>query len=94
MLGQNVSKSGLEVYKSKVEVIKKFPPPIYVKRVHSFLGHAGFYRQFIKAFSKISRPICCILEKEVKFKFDEMFLKAFEILKRNLIEAPILISPD
>ncbi|XP_049391401.1 uncharacterized protein LOC125855708 [Solanum stenotomum] len=78
VLGQNVSKSGLEVDKAKAEVIEKLPPPIYIKVMHSFLGHAGFYRRFIKDFSKISRPMCSLLEKE----------------KRNLIEAPILIAPD
>ncbi|XP_049399731.1 uncharacterized protein LOC125863765 [Solanum stenotomum] len=53
-----------------------------------------FYRRFIKDFSKIARTMCSLLEKEVKFDFDEMCLKAFEMLKRNLIEAPILIAPD
>ncbi|XP_015167843.1 uncharacterized protein [Solanum tuberosum] len=53
-----------------------------------------FYRRFIMDFTKIARPLCSFLEKEVKFDFDEMFLKAFQMLKRNLIEAPILIAPD
>ncbi|XP_015163009.1 RNA-directed DNA polymerase homolog [Solanum tuberosum] len=75
-------------FEAKVEVIEKLPPPISVKDVRSFLGHAGFYRRFIKDFSKIDRPMCSLLEKEVKFDFDEMCLKAFEMLKRNLIEAP------
>ncbi|XP_049344024.1 uncharacterized protein LOC125808353 [Solanum verrucosum] len=51
-----------------------------------------FYRRFIKDFSKIARPMCSLLEKAVKFDFNEMCLKAFEMLKRNLIEAPILIA--
>ncbi len=83
MLGHKVSKSGLEVDKAKVEVIEKLPPPISVKCVHSFLGHAGFYRRFIKDFSKIARPMCSLLEKEVKFDFDELCFIAFEMLKRN-----------
>jgi len=94
VLGHKVSKSGLEADKAKVEVIEKLPPSISVKGVRSFLGHAGFYRRFIKDFYKIARPMCSLLEKEVKFDFDERCLKAFEMLKRNLIEAPILIAPD
>ncbi|KAH0669895.1 hypothetical protein KY285_024033 [Solanum tuberosum] len=94
VLGHKVSKTGLEVDKAKVEVIETLPPPIFVKGVRSYLGHAGFYRRFIKDFSKIARPMCSLLEKEVKFDFDEMCLKAFEMLKRNLIEAPILIAHD
>ncbi|XP_015170112.1 uncharacterized protein [Solanum tuberosum] len=89
-----VSKSGLEFDKAKVEVIEKLSPLISVKGVRSFLGHACFYRRFIKHFSKIARPMCSLLEMEVKFDFDEMCLKAFEMLKRNLIAAPILIARD
>ena len=89
-----ISRNGLEVDKATVEVIEKLPPPITIKGVRSFLGHVGFYRRFIKDFSKITRPMCSLLEKEVKFYFDEMCFKDFEMLKRNLIEAPILIAPN
>ncbi|XP_055824400.1 uncharacterized protein LOC129892907 [Solanum dulcamara] len=92
VLGHEVSKGGLKVDKAKIEVIKKLPPPISVKGVRSFLGHAGFYRRFIKDFSKIARPMCSLLEKKVKFIFDDNCLQAFEILKKKLIEAPILIA--
>ena len=74
VLGHKVSKSGLEVDKSMVEAIEKFPPPISVKGVCSFLGHTGFYRRFIKDFFKIARPICGLLEKEVKFDSNRLCL--------------------
>ncbi|XP_049342914.1 uncharacterized protein LOC125807238 [Solanum verrucosum] len=74
VLGHKISKSGLEVDKSKVEVIEKFPPRITVKGVRSFLGHVGFYRRFIKDFSKTARPMCSLLEKEMKFVFNEKSL--------------------
>ncbi|XP_049344141.1 uncharacterized protein LOC125808482 [Solanum verrucosum] len=66
----------------------------WVSPVQCVPKKVGFYRRFIKDFSKIARLMCSLLEKEVKFDFDEMCLKAFEMLKRNLIEAPILIAPD
>jgi len=94
VLGHKVSKDGLEVDKAKVEAIEKFPPPISVKGVRSFLGHAGFYRRFIKDFSKISSPLCRLLEKDVSFKFDDACLKAFEELKKKLVSAPIIVAPD
>jgi hypothetical protein len=50
-LGHKISEKGTEVDKAKIEVIKQLPPPTNVKGIHSFLGHAGFYRSFIQNFS-------------------------------------------
>ncbi|GJY26809.1 DNA-directed DNA polymerase [Tanacetum coccineum] len=75
-------------------MISKLPPPTNVKAVRSFLGHAGFYRRFIKGFSKISRPMTKLLEKDAVFDFNEECFKAFETLKEKLTNAPIMVSPD
>ena len=75
-----------------MEVIEKISSPIFVKRVRSLLGHAEFYRIFIKDFSKIFWPMCILMEKEMKFEFDEKCVKAFVVLKNKLIEALILTS--
>ncbi|GJU73929.1 reverse transcriptase domain-containing protein [Tanacetum coccineum] len=95
VLGHNkVSHKGLEVDKAKIDVIAKLPPPTNVKAVRSFLGHAGFYRRFIKDFSKISKPMTKLLEKDSVFNFDEECNKAFETLKEKLTNAPIMASPN
>ncbi|GJV92639.1 reverse transcriptase domain-containing protein, partial [Tanacetum coccineum] len=76
------------------DVIAKLPHPTTVKGVWSFLGHAGFYRRFIKDFSKISRPMTHLLEKNTSFIFSDECIQAFETLKKKLTETSILIAPD
>ncbi|GJR32003.1 reverse transcriptase domain-containing protein, partial [Tanacetum coccineum] len=94
VLGHKISKKGIEVDKAKIDVIAKLPHPTTVKGVRSFLGHAGFYRRFIKDFSKISRPMTHLLEKNTPFIFSDDCIQAFQTLKKKLTEAPILIAPD
>nr|GEW21891.1 reverse transcriptase domain-containing protein [Tanacetum cinerariifolium] len=94
VLGHKISKKWIEVDRAKVNVIAKLPHPTTVKGVRNFLGHAGFYRRFIKDFSKISRPMTHLLEKNIPFIFSEDCIKAFQTLKKKLTEAPILIAPN
>nr|GEW11021.1 reverse transcriptase domain-containing protein [Tanacetum cinerariifolium] len=94
VLGHKISKNGLEIDRSKVNVIAKPPYPTTVKGVRSFLGHAGFYRRFIQYFSKIARPMTHLLEKETPFVFSKDCIDAFETLKKKLTEALILVVPD
>nr|GEU77261.1 reverse transcriptase domain-containing protein [Tanacetum cinerariifolium] len=92
VLGNKISKNSIEVDKAKVDVIAKFPHPTTVKGIRSFLGHSGFYRRFIKDFSKIARPMTCLPEKDNPFSKE--CVEAFKTLQRKLNEAPILIAPD
>nr|GFA58946.1 hypothetical protein [Tanacetum cinerariifolium] len=92
--GHKISKSGIEVDRAKVDVIAKLHHLTTVKGVRSFLGHAGFYRRFIKDFSKIARPMTHLLEKETPFVFSKECIEAFNTLKKKLTEAPILVVPD
>ncbi|KAI5312735.1 hypothetical protein L3X38_041909 [Prunus dulcis] len=85
---------GIQVDKAKINIITNLPPPSSVKGVRSFLGHAGFYRRFIKKFSSISRPLCNLLAKDAVFEFDEICMEAFTTLKKELTSAPIIIAPD
>nr|CAN61848.1 hypothetical protein VITISV_016506 [Vitis vinifera] len=94
VLGHIISKNGIEVDKAKVELIVKLPPPTNVKGIRQFLGHAGFYRRFIKDFSKISKPLCELLVKDAKFVWDEKCQKSFEELKKFLTTAPIVRAPN
>ncbi|GJZ72054.1 reverse transcriptase domain-containing protein [Tanacetum coccineum] len=94
VLGHKVSSAGLEVNKAKIDVISKLLPPTNIKGIRSFLGHADFYRCFIKDFSKITRPLTKLLEKDTLFEFDDECQKAFELLKEKLTCAPVIVSPN
>ncbi|WJZ99811.1 hypothetical protein VitviT2T_018226 [Vitis vinifera] len=94
VLGHIISEKGIEVDKAKVELIVKLPSPKTVKGVRQFLGHAGFYRRFIKDFSKLSKPLCELLAKDAKFIWDERCQKSFDQLKQFLTTAPIVRAPN
>ena len=94
VLGHVVSSRGIEVDKAKVDLINSLPCPANVKEIHSFLGHAGFYRRFIKDFSRIAQPLSQLLQKEVTFDFGEACKLSFDTLKNMLTTAPIIQPPD
>ncbi|XP_015583460.2 uncharacterized protein LOC107262404 [Ricinus communis] len=94
ILGHIVAHRGIEVDRAKIEVIERLPPPNFVKGVRSFLSHAGFYRRFIKNFSKIARPLTKLLGKDVLFVFTDICIEAFDRLKQALIYALVMQSPN
>ena len=94
MLGHVISSRGIEVNKAKIELISKLPSPTNVKTVRQFLGHAIFYRRFIKDFSKIAKPLYKMLEKDAKFAWDKDCQKSFEELRSHLTTAPIVRAPN
>jgi hypothetical protein len=94
VLGHIISEKGIEVDKAKIDVMKSLQPPRTVREIRSFLGHAGFYRRFIKDFSRISRPLCRLLQKDIDFDFDDKCLEAFDKLKELLTSAPVMRPPD
>ena len=71
VLGHRISEKGIEVDKAKIETTKRLPLPSSVKGIRSFLGHVGFYRRFIKDFSKIAKPFSNLLVQEAPFEFDD-----------------------
>ena len=94
VLGLLVSSKGLEVDKAKVEVIQDLALPKSIRELRTFLGHVIFYRLFIQDFAKVSKPLTSLLCKEKYFIIEEEGKHAFMQLKRSLVEAPILQSPN
>ncbi|XP_042472453.1 uncharacterized protein LOC122055135 [Zingiber officinale] len=92
--GHIVSRRGIEVDPAKISAISSLSYPACVRDVRAFLGHAGFYRRFIRDFSKIALPLSQLLQKDVEFQFDQRCKEAFKRLKEALISAPIIRPPD
>lgn len=84
-----MSERGIEVDRAKIKIIEKQTPSPYththahtiIREVRSSLGHARFYRRFIKDLSKITNPLTRLLMKYVKFNFDNECIEAFSALK-------------
>jgi hypothetical protein len=82
VLGYKISKRGIEIDRAKVKAIKKMPCPRDVKGIRSILGHAGFYRRFIKDLSKISKRLTNLLQKDVPFDLMMIVRKLSKLLRR------------
>jgi hypothetical protein len=68
-LGHVISAEGIAVDPSKVQEVLDWKSPKSVTQIRSFLGLAGYYRQFIPNFSKIAKSMTQLLEKEAEFKW-------------------------
>jgi hypothetical protein len=93
-LGHVISAGGISVDPSKVKDMLNWMPPMNASEIQSFLGLAGYYRQFIKDFSKIAKPMTRLLEKNKDFDWTAECQVSFEELKKRLTSAPVLILPD
>ncbi|WVZ63853.1 LOW QUALITY PROTEIN: hypothetical protein U9M48_013451 [Paspalum notatum var. saurae] len=93
-LGHILSAKGVAVDPSKVEDVLNWKQPQTVTEIRSFLGLAGYYRRFIKDFSKIAKPMTALTQKNAKFAWSPKCKEAFGTLKELLTSAPVLAQPD
>ena len=93
-LGHVVSSHGVSTDPEKVEAVRSWKPPTSVKDLQSFLGLAGYYRQYISDFSTVAKPLSRLTSKETEWEWTPECEEAFEMLKRRLMEAPVLGYPD
>jgi len=94
MLGHSISQQGLQVDPNKRAIIQGVPPPQKPRDVKSFLGLVGYYRRFIKAFSKLASPLFGLLDKDSEFVWSKIYQEALDTLKDKLTIAPILQGPN
>ncbi|WVZ84512.1 hypothetical protein U9M48_031541 [Paspalum notatum var. saurae] len=93
-LGHILSKKGVAVDPSKVESVLNWKQTETVTKIRSFLGLAGYYRRFIKDFSKTAKPMTSLTKKNAKYSWSPNCEEAFQSLKRSLTTAPVLAQPD
>jgi hypothetical protein len=93
-LGHIVSKGGIFVDPSMVQDVLSWNTPTSVGDIRSFLGLAGYYLRFIEGFSKVSKPMTELLEKDKKFKWMPACEGSFQEMKKRLTTASILVMPD
>jgi hypothetical protein len=93
-LGHTISSEGISVDPTKVQEVVDWKPPTSVHQIRSFLGLAGYYRRFIPDFSKMAKPMTELLNKEIKFRWDDKCEDAFHTLRKLLTTAPVLAQPN
>jgi hypothetical protein len=89
-----VSPEGIVVNPSKVKEVLDWKPLTSVSEVRSFLGLAGYYRRFIRIFSKIAKSITELLNKGNKYVWSDACDEVFKNLKKLLTTSPVLAQPD
>lgn len=93
-LGHVINEHGVHMETSKVAAVTDWPTPVDASQVRAFLGLAGYYRKFVKNFSRISSPLSELLKKDVKFEWSLEADTAFKALKTAVSTSPVLILPD
>ena len=93
-LGHVVSNDGIAVDTSKVKDVLNWKPPTDVGEIRSFLGLAGYYRRFIEGFSKLTKPMTALLEKNANFVWSDQCQASIEEFKKRLTTASMLVLLD
>ncbi|KAK2918385.1 hypothetical protein Q8A73_002756 [Channa argus] len=93
-LGHVVNEHGVTTDRAKVAAIKEWPQPTTTSELRSFLGLASYYRRFVKDFATIASTLHRVTEKGRRFEWSEACSRAFQRLKVDLSEAPVLAYPD
>ena len=93
-LGHVVSKDDIQVDLKKIKAAIDWPRPTTITEVRSFLGLVGYYRRFVKDFSKIAAPLTRLTQKNVRFNWTDRCEEHFLFLKDLLTSAPVLTLPS
>ncbi|MBW0467645.1 hypothetical protein O181_007360 [Austropuccinia psidii MF-1] len=93
-LGNKVSGLSLEIDQNKLAEVLQNPVPRNIKEMQSFLGFASYYRNHIKYFSRITSSLYKLCSKDVVFEVTKEGRDAYERIKYEITNAPVIILPD
>ncbi|GJS69966.1 putative reverse transcriptase domain-containing protein [Tanacetum coccineum] len=93
-LGHVINSQDIHVDPAKIEFVKDWASPKNATDIRQFLGLAGYYRRFIKGFSKIVKPMTKLTQKKIKFDWSDKVETSFQLIKHKLCSAPILALPE
>ncbi len=93
-LGYVVNKEGTKLDPKKIDEVLRFPEPTTVTSVRSFLGLIGYYRKYVRGYSRLAGSLFDLMKKDVAFVWNQDCQQAFDSLKRALVDAPILVRPN
>lgn len=94
LLGHRVGNGVVRPSLDKTIAVRNYPRPNNKTEVQAFLGLTGYYRRFIKDYATIASPLHELLTKDSDFRWEDCQEEAFNVLKKKLIEDPILRAPD
>ena len=93
-LGLVMKTEEIKIQKEKVARVLEWPRPKTVKKIQKFLGLANYYRQFVKDFAKLAKPLHKLVKKDEKWNWKEEQEVAFKELKRMLTIRPVLVASN
>jgi hypothetical protein len=93
-LGHVINKEGARPDPGKIDAVRWFLKPMTITSVRSFLGLTGYYCKYIRGYSRIASPLFELTKKDVVFIWNQDCQRAFDDLKKALVEAPILVRPN
>jgi hypothetical protein len=93
-LGVRVANGVVEMEQAKVDKVKDWIRPRSIREVRKFLGFTGYYRHFIKDYSKIARPLLDLTKQATPWHWEDRHQQAFESLRDKMVSKPVLRQPD
>ena len=89
-----IGQDRVKIEKKKVQEVVDWLVPRSMKDVQKFLGLANYYRQFVKDFTRVAKPLHKMMRKDVKWNWEEMQQKTFQELKERLMIELVLVILD